>query len=74
MDCRCSAGRLSGESTKAGLPRGRTTCLGAVFSDEDRIYLGIVCPGTVLCNLGNYSFEPQKRELEVKMILSSTCF
>ena len=39
--------------------------MGAFFSDQERIDLGIVCPGTALFNLSNYSLELQKWELEV---------
>ena len=68
MDCRCCTGRPSQGKHKAGRPRDLTAGLGAFFSDRERIDLGIVCPGTALFNLSNYSLELQKWELEVKMI------
>lgn len=68
MDCRCSTGQLSQREHKDGAKAISHNMLGSLLSDEKRIYLGIVCLGTALFNLSNYSFKPQKWELEVKMI------
>ena len=68
MDCRGCTGDQARASTKPGRPRDLTAGLGAFFSDQERIDLGIVCPGTALFNLSNYGLKLQKRELEVKMI------